>query len=60
MATRKPEAARPKRARKDEVIRMRVTTDQKTALIAAAAMDGSGLSPWLLAVALRAARARGS
>lgn len=45
----------PDRARKDDVVRMRVTTDQKVALIEAAERDGLELSAWLRQLALRAA-----
>ena len=42
---------------KDDVVRMRVTTEQKRALMAAAARDGLELSSWLRQLALRAAGA---
>jgi uncharacterized protein (DUF1778 family) len=42
---------------KDDVVRMRVTTDQKQALADAAARDGLELSAWLRQLALRAAGA---
>ena len=53
----------PRRARssavpkavKDDVVRMRVSGDQKAALMAAAARDGLELSQWLRQLALRAA-----
>ena len=40
---------------KDEVIRMRISAEQKAALMAAAERDGLDLSVWLRRVALRAA-----
>ncbi len=45
------------RARKDEVVRMRVTAVQKAALEEAAVRDGLELSAWLRQLALRAAGA---
>jgi uncharacterized protein (DUF1778 family) len=42
---------------KDDVVRMRVTVEQKRALIAAAERDGLELSAWLRQLALRAAGA---
>jgi len=47
----------PPRAKpiKDEVIRMRISAEQKAALTAAAERDGLDLSVWLRQVALRAA-----
>lgn len=44
-----------KPARKDDSIRMRVTSAQKRKLVAAATKSGLGLSSWLLAIGLRAA-----
>lgn len=44
----------PKRV-KDDVVRMRISADQKAALQAAAERDGLELSQWLRQVALRAA-----
>jgi uncharacterized protein (DUF1778 family) len=40
---------------KDDVIRMRVTSEQKAAIIAAAEREGLELSQWLRQLALRAA-----
>ena len=40
---------------KDDVVRMRVTGEQKTALVEAASRDGLELSQWLRQLALRAA-----
>jgi uncharacterized protein (DUF1778 family) len=45
------------KAAKDDVVRMRVTSDQKQALVAAAERDGLELSAWLRQLALRAAGA---
>jgi uncharacterized protein (DUF1778 family) len=49
----------PKRATgkpvKDDVIRVRLTSEQKTAIVAAAERDGLELSAWLRQLALRAA-----
>jgi uncharacterized protein (DUF1778 family) len=42
---------------KGDVIRMRVTADQKAAIVEAAARDGLELSAWLRQLALRAAGA---
>lgn len=47
-------AASPK-ALKDDVVRMRVSGDQKAAMVAAAAREGLELSQWLRQLALRAA-----
>lgn len=55
-------SARPKRrkVRKEETIRLRVTTDQKQTLTDAATRAGASLSTWLLSVGLRAAQERQS
>jgi uncharacterized protein (DUF1778 family) len=45
------------KATKDDVVRMRVTVEQKTAMIAAAEGEGLELSAWLRQLALRAADA---
>jgi uncharacterized protein (DUF1778 family) len=51
-------AKSPKRpVTKDDVVRMRVTVEQKKALTDAAARDGLELSAWLRQLALRAAGA---
>jgi uncharacterized protein (DUF1778 family) len=42
---------------KGDVIRMRVTSDQKSAIVAAAERDGLEVSAWLRQLALRAAGA---
>jgi len=47
----------PEKVRKDDVVRMRVTAEQKQALEAAAAREGLELSAWLRQLALRAAGA---
>jgi len=46
-----------RRSTKDDVVRMRVTAEQKRALTAAAAREGLELSAWLRQLALRAAGA---
>jgi uncharacterized protein (DUF1778 family) len=40
---------------KDDVIRVRLTSEQKSAIVAAAERDGLELSAWLRQLALRAA-----
>jgi uncharacterized protein (DUF1778 family) len=49
--------AKSKKAKlvKDDVIRMRVTSDQKSAIVAAAERDGLEVSAWLRQLSLRAA-----
>jgi uncharacterized protein (DUF1778 family) len=42
---------------KDDVIRVRLTSEQKSAIVAAAERDGLELSAWLRQLALRAAGA---
>ena len=54
MAKSKPA---PEKATKDDVVRMRVTAEQKAAMTAAAERDGLELSAWLRQLALRAAGA---
>lgn len=54
---RKARAKASERVRKDDVVRMRVTADQKSALENAAAREGLELSAWLRQLALRAAGA---
>lgn len=57
MASKK-RAAKPKaKPNKDDVVRMRVTGEQKAALNRAAAAEGLELSQWLRQLALRAAGA---
>ena len=46
---------RPPLGTKDDVVRMRVTVEQKRALTDAASRDGLELSAWLRQLALRAA-----
>lgn len=48
---------RPAKGVKDDVVRMRVTAEQKQALMDAASRDGLELSAWLRQLALRAAGA---
>jgi len=48
---------KPKDDRKGDVIRMRVTADQKDAITSAASRDGLEVSQWLRQLALRAAGA---
>lgn len=43
------------RTPKDEMVRMRISAEQKRALVEAAARDGLELSAWLRQLALRAA-----
>ena len=43
------------KSRKDDIVRMRVSDEQKQALTKAAARDGLELSTWLRQLALRAA-----
>lgn len=47
----------PEKRTKDDVVRMRVTSEQKEAMTAAAANEGLELSAWLRQLALRAAGA---
>jgi uncharacterized protein (DUF1778 family) len=42
--------------RKTELVKIRVSEGQKKVLSDAATRDGQGLSPWLLALGMRAAR----
>lgn len=56
-AIRLPRAQRVSKPRKDDVVRMRVTAEQKQALNEAAEREGLELSAWLRQAALRAARA---
>jgi uncharacterized protein (DUF1778 family) len=50
-------ARAPAKATKDDLIRVRVTVEQKRAMVAAAAADGLELSAWVRRLALRAAGA---
>lgn len=45
----------PQKLVKDDVVRMRISAEQKKALLEAAARDGLELSAWLRQLALRAA-----
>jgi uncharacterized protein (DUF1778 family) len=45
----------PEKVTKDDVVRMRVTSEQKDAMTAAAEREGLELSAWLRQLALRAA-----
>lgn len=47
---------KPKAARKEDSIRIRVTEEQKEVLTDAAAGEGLGVSSWLLMLGLKAAR----
>lgn len=49
----------PKRAQKSEHVNIRLTTEQKTLLAAAAERAGLGLSSWMLSLAIREARKEG-
>jgi uncharacterized protein (DUF1778 family) len=52
-----PKKRKPKDDRKQDTIRMRVTADQKDAIVSAANRDGLEVSQWLRQLALRAAGA---
>jgi uncharacterized protein (DUF1778 family) len=53
-APRKPKAQSATKAVKDDVVRMRVSAEQKAAFVAAAGREGLELSQWLRILALRA------
>lgn len=53
----KPPKKKPQKATKDDVVRMRVTAEQKKVLTDAAERSGLELSQWLRQLALRAAKA---
>lgn len=55
MALKRRRTASPTKSVKDEIVRMRVSAEQKAALQAAADRDGLELSQWLRQLALRAA-----
>ena len=55
MFVAKRKAARRPKVRKDEILRVRISAEQKQALIAAAEREGLELSTWLRQLALRAA-----
>lgn len=59
MADTAKKRRKAKALRKEEVIRLRCTADQKDLLTEAATKSGLGLSGWLLMVGLRAAKADG-
>jgi uncharacterized protein (DUF1778 family) len=50
-----PRRSSKEKTTKDDVVRMRVTGEQKAALVAAAEREGLELSAWLRQLALRAA-----
>jgi uncharacterized protein (DUF1778 family) len=52
---RKPKARSAEKTTKDDVVRMRVSAEQKVAFVAAAQREGLELSQWLRVLALRAA-----
>lgn len=52
---RKPHIASASKPLKDDVVRMRISAEQKQALAAAAERDGLELSAWLRRLALREA-----
>jgi uncharacterized protein (DUF1778 family) len=56
-AKKKAPARRVAKPNKDDVVRMRVTAEQKAAMVRAAEADGLELSQWLRQLALRAAGA---
>jgi hypothetical protein len=51
----KSKKTKPEKPVKDDVIRMRVTSEQKSAIVSAAERDGLEVSAWLRQLALRAA-----
>ena len=55
MAKPRKRVRSPAKVTKDDVVRLRVTTEQKDAMTRAAAADGLELSAWLRQLALRAA-----
>jgi uncharacterized protein (DUF1778 family) len=55
-ASTKTPTTRRKAVRKDEMVPVRMTTEQKTTLAAAAQAAGMGLSTWLLSLGLKAAK----
>jgi len=50
---------KPRAQRKEEVVRLRCTEEQKNVLTEAAEKNGLGISGWLLMVGLRAAKSEG-
>ena len=57
MLVAKRKAVRRPKVKKDEILRVRITAEQKRALVAAAERDGLELSTWVRQLALRAAGA---
>lgn len=55
-AKKRSQTTRRKEVRKEDQIRIRVTSDQKETLTQAAEVAGLGVSSWLLSVGLREAR----
>jgi uncharacterized protein (DUF1778 family) len=55
VSSRKTPAKAPTKNKKDDVVRMRVTAEQKAAILAAAESDGMDVSVWLRRLALREA-----
>jgi uncharacterized protein (DUF1778 family) len=51
---------KPRDERKEDLVRIRVTAEQKRILTEAAKNDGQSLSPWLLFQGLKAAKAGSS
>jgi uncharacterized protein (DUF1778 family) len=51
------QSKQPEKPLKDDVVRMRISAEQKQALVDAAAREGLELSAWLRQLALRAAGA---
>jgi uncharacterized protein (DUF1778 family) len=58
MATTK--RRKPKALRKEAIVNIRMTDEQKTTLTEAAQKAGLGVSPWLLSLGLREARRDGT
>lgn len=49
-------STKPRRVTKDETVPIRMTTEQKRTLAAAAQAAGMGLSTWLLSLGIKAAK----
>lgn len=60
MPSSPPRRRKPKAARKEFTLRLRVTAEQRRVLLAAAERDGLDLSGWLRSLGLRAAQRRDS
>ena len=56
MARPKARVQRRKAVRKEEMVPVRMTTEQKKTLAAASEAAGMGLSTWLLSLGLKAAK----